>query len=127
MKTRSVLNIMIVGVIVLILYTFAGHDYVKFYFGGKSEIVAEANSINALCNAQGACPVTLDSWQAGSTGGELLSKGNMVYFVTTGEGQTDSQRQGFRLVYRVFMPDSWFEARGGVGRQVTSGWRDRDG
>lgn len=131
MKTRSVLNGLIVGTIVLILYAFAGHDFVKFHLGGKSEMVAEAKSINALCNAQGSCPASLDAWQASSTGGEALFKGNMVYFVTTEEGPADSeqgrQRQRFRLVYRFFMPDSWFEVRGGVGMQVTSGWSNRDG
>lgn len=129
MKTRSLINGLIVALIVLILYAIAGHDFVKFYFGGKSEMVAEAHSLNALCNAQGACPVVLDSWHAGGTRGGALFKGNLAYFVISGEGPAgggqSTERQGFRLVYRFFMPDSWYEVQGGVGRQITSGWRSR--
>lgn len=129
MKMRSVLNGLIVGAIALVLYAFAGHDFVKFYLGGKSEMVASAMQINMQCNAQRACPTTLEQWQVRGTGGATLFKGNMLYFVTPGEGGAESEQgmghQGFRLVYRFFMPDSWFEVQGGVGRQVTSGWKSR--
>ncbi|MEW6671624.1 MAG: hypothetical protein AB1427_07965 [Thermodesulfobacteriota bacterium] len=128
MKKKTVVNTLIVGSIFLIFYFFVGHDFVKFYFGGKTEILEAAEHINKLCNANGSCPTVLGGWQKAYSGNHLF-KGNMLYFVDTGEGGKDKGRsrklQEFRLVYRFFMPDNWFEARGGVGMKVTSGWMDR--
>lgn len=42
----------------------------------------------------------------------------------TGTSQVD-QYLNFVLIYRVFAPDQWFEAEGGVKRTVTSGWKSR--
>ncbi len=129
MKKKTVLNTLIIGSILLILYSFLGHDFVKFYFGGKTEILEAAAHINKLCNANGSCPTTLKGWQVWRSGSETLFKDNMLYFVTPGERSKDSDKskkhQTFRLVYRFFMPDHWFEVQSGVGKKVTSGWKSR--
>jgi len=122
------MGVVIIGLILLILYFFAGHDFAKFYFGGKSEILEAAEHINKLCNADGKCPTTLEGWRESHTAGNLV-KGNMFYFVTPEEGVKGSgeknKNQTFRLIYRFSVPDHWFEVKGGVGRKVTSGWTGR--
>lgn len=126
---KNVVNTLIVGAILLIVYTFVGHDFVKFYFGGETELRQAAANINKLCNDNGSCPTTPDGWQRWGSGSEELFKDNMLYFVTPGEVEKDNEKskkhQEFRLVYRFFMPSKWFEAQGGVGREVTSGWKSR--
>lgn len=125
----KVLNTLIIGSILLILYSFVGHNFVKFYFGGKTEILEAAAHINKLCSANGSCPTTLYGWQVRRNGSETLFKDNMLYFVNLGERSEHSDKskrhQTFRLVYRFFMPDHWFEVQGGVGKKVTSGWITR--
>jgi hypothetical protein len=129
MKKKTVLNTLIIGSIFLILYFFVGHDFVKFYFGGKTKILEAAAHINKLCNANGSCPTTLEGWQVWKDGSETLFKDNMLYFVKPDEESKDNDKnkeyRSFRLAYRFFMPDHWFEAQGGVDRQVTSGWKSR--
>lgn len=129
MKKKTVVNILIIGSILLIFYPFLGHDFVKFYCGGKTEILEAGAHINKLCNASGSCPKIIEGWQVWISGSETLFKDNMMYYVTPGGGSRDNdnskKNQEFKLVYRFFMPDSWFEVQGGVGKQVTSGWRGR--
>jgi hypothetical protein len=129
MKKKAVVNTLIIGSILLILYPFVGHDFVKFYCGGKTEILEAGTHINKLCNADGSCPEILEGWQVWISGSKTLFKDNMMYYVTPGEAgkQNDNgkKHQEFRLVYRFFMPDHWFEVQGGVGKQVTSGWKSR--
>lgn len=121
MKMKSVGNALIVGSILLIAYVFAGHDYVSFYLGGKAELLEAAESINRQCAANGACPTELPGWQPWGDG-RALAKGNMLYFASKEAGD---KPQTFRLVYRFFMPDDWFEAAGGVDKPVTAGWKSR--
>jgi hypothetical protein len=125
MKLKKTVNLLIVGFILLIVYTFVGQDFVSFYFGGKTDLVETATRINQLCNANGACPTTLDGWQPRHSGRPMLSKGKLLYILPSGEGPAAGEPQSFRLVYSFFMPDHWFEARGGVGRQVTADWQSR--
>jgi hypothetical protein len=129
MKKKSIVNILIISSILLILYFFVGHDFVKFYVGGKAEILNTAAEINKQCNADGACPTSLEGWQVRRDEPLMLSKGNMLYFVTTDKEDKDGDKgmknQSFKLVYRFFMPDDWFEVQGGVGKQVISGWKSR--
>lgn len=126
MKMKTVVNTLIIGSIVLIFYFFVGHNFVKFYFGGRTELLETAEYINKLCNACGSCPTTLDGWEKSNRN---LFKGNMIYIVDPGGEIKDSverkKNQTFILAYRFFMPDNWFEARGGVGKEVTSGWTGR--
>ena len=58
MKMKTVVNTLIVSSIILTLYFFVGHGFVKFYFSGKKEILQTAAFINDLCNASGSCPLT---------------------------------------------------------------------
>ena len=73
-----------------ILYTFAGHNYVKFYFGGKADFLELAASINQLCNANRSCPQFLEGWRASSGGRDGLRKGSMLYFPSAREGDEKS-------------------------------------
>lgn len=111
-----------------ILYLFAGHGFLKFYLGGKAEILETGDRINKLCNANGSCPTTLEGWEKANSGTHLFRK-EMLYYVAPGEDLKDGaerkKNQTFKLVYRFFMPDDWFEVQGGVGQQVTSGWTGR--
>jgi hypothetical protein len=113
-----------------ILYTFAGHNYVKFYFGGKADFLELAASINQLCNSNRSCPQVLEGWQASSGGRDGLRKGSMLYFPAAREGDEKSANSNeyseFTLIYSFFLPDHWFEAQGGVGKSVTSGWKNRE-
>ena len=120
-------NIFVVGSILLILYAFIGHAFVEFYFGGKTEILNAGVQFNNLCNANGACPLTLEGWK-GENG--RLNKGRMLYIVPRVQGSEDNEKntkpQTFKLIYRMaFPPDTWFEVQGGVGKNVTSGWTGR--
>jgi hypothetical protein len=125
---RNIINILIVGFILFLLYLFLGQGSTEFNSGGKKEILESGARINELCNTNGSCPTTLEGWEKWGSGVEL-SKGNMLYFVTPteeGEGKDKIKKfQEFRLVYRFFMPDKWFEVQGGVGKKVTSGWKNR--
>lgn len=127
MKIRP-FKLLMIGAVLLLVYVFAGHDVVRFYAGGKSEILEAGKQINALCNAHGACPTTLEGWET-SAAGTSLAKGAMLYFVDAGEeGKGDGvgkRNQTFKLVYRFSMPDDWYEVKGGVGKQVTAGWTGR--
>lgn len=129
MKKKPLLKALSFGVIVAILYYFVGHDFMTFYVGGKTELLATAAQINERCNADGACPAALEGWTPLGSRADVLSRDNMLYFVTAGEtdaaGDQSKANQGFKLVYRFFMPDDWFEARGGIGRTLTSGWTGR--
>lgn len=129
MNKKNALNTLIVSSIFLILYTFVGHDFVKYYFGGKAEMLNAAEHINELCNANGECPTSLEGWRQLGKGGDRLTKGSMLYLITPargGDGDKKSKgHQTFRLVYRFFMPDDWFEVQGGVGEKITSGWKSR--
>jgi len=129
MKKKPLLKALSFGAIAVIVYYFAGHDFMTFYAGGKTELLATAAQISERCNAAGACPATLEGWKPSGSRVDVLSKGNMLYFVTAGEtdaasGQSKANQE-FKLVYHFFMPDDWFEARGGVGRILTSGWTGR--
>ena len=127
MKMKPV-TILIMLAALMMLYVFAGHDVVTFYAGGKTEILEAGKQITTLCNAQGACPTTLEGWEQ-STVGTSLSRGSMLYFVDADEESTDGvarkQHQTFRLVYRFSLPDDWYEVRGGVGKNITAGWAGR--
>lgn len=129
MKIKTIANSLIIGTILLIIYLFVGHDFVRFYFGGKTEILEAGESINRLCNTNGSCPKTLEGWKLRGSGSGTLHKGNMMYYVTPGGGNKDGDKgkepQEFILVYRFFLPDHWFEVQGGVGKKVTSGWKSR--
>ena len=126
MNIKTVLNSLIIGSILLILYVFAGHSFVKFYTGGKADILEAGVQINKLCNSNGACPTTMDGWQPSFSNSDMLYKDNMVYFVSSDEGVDKGKKyQTFRLVYRFIMPDDWFEVQGGVGKSVTSDWKSR--
>ena len=129
MKMKTIINSLIIGAIIFILYFFVGHDFTKFYFGGKTELLETAEHINKLCNANGLCPIKLEGWQVIESQSKRLYKDNMIYIVTLGEGSKNGgmskKHQEFRLVYRFFPPDHWFEAQGGVGKKVTSGWESR--
>ncbi|MCF8178189.1 MAG: hypothetical protein K9J74_06740 [Sulfuritalea sp.] len=129
MKKDSLLKALGSGAIVATLYYFAGHDFTIFYAGGKTELLATAAQINERCNAEGACPAVLAGWGPLGSRSDALFRGNMLYFVTAGEPNSASDQskanQEFRLVYSFFMPDDWFEARGGVGKTLTSGWTGR--
>ena len=126
---KATKNIVIVGFIVLVAYYFAGHDYLRFLLGGKSAMLEVAAQINDLCNTDGSCPTTLEGWQAAPGESVMLSRDNMLYFASPGEGRDASvgnkKYPAFRLVYRFFLPDHWFEARGGTNQAVTSGWESR--
>lgn len=125
---QKLVKILIISATLLVVYIFAGHDVVSFYAGGKAEILEAGNRINALCNAHGACPSTLEGWEKSSAGASL-SQGRMLYFVDSGEDGTDGgarkNHQSFKLVYRFSVPDDWYEVKGGVGKQVAAGWAGR--
>jgi len=124
------INYLIVGSILVLFYAIAGHSYVKFYISGKAELLDLATSINQLCNTNKSCPEILKGWQASSGSSGNLRKGNMYYFPVTREGTektADNKKYyEFTLVYGFFAPDHWFEVKGGVGRNVTSGWKNSD-
>lgn len=129
MKKLSLPKILIAIVILAILYHFVGQDFLTFYTGGKTELLATAAQINQRCNADGACPGALEGWKPLYGRADALSRGKMLYFFMAGEtnaggGQSQANRN-FKLVYQFFMPDDWFEAKGGVGQTVTSGWAGR--
>ena len=121
MSKNGIKNSIVVGAVLLVLYLFAGHDFVKFYLGGKAELLEAAAQIDGQCDADGACPTTLPGWHAWGDG-RALAQGSMLYFVDVVEA---GRPQRFRLVYRFFMPDDWFEAEGGVNRPVSAGWKSR--
>ena len=124
----SPLKLLMIVAALLALYVFVGHDLVRFYASGKAEILEAGNQISVLCDANGACPTTLEGWEP-SAAGTRLAKGAMLYFVDAGEeGKGDGvgkKNQTFKLVYRFVMPDDWYEVKGGVGKQVTAGWTGR--
>ena len=126
---KKPINYLIISCVLAILYTFIGHSYVKFYFGGKADFLDLAASINNLCNTNKTCPKVLEGWQALSERKGNLRKGNILYYPTSGEGAEESTVNEvfheFTMVYGFFTPDHWFEANGGVGRKITSGWKNR--
>ena len=126
MNQKTLLNSLVAGSILLILYVFVGHNFVKFYTGGKAKIIEAGTQINKLCNTNGACPTTMSGWHPSFSNSEILYKDNMVYSVSSDEGTNkEKKHQTFRLVYSFIMPDDWFEVQGGVGEPVTSGWKSR--
>lgn len=129
MRIKTILNWLIIGAILLIIYSVAGHGYVKFYFGGKADLIEAASNFNKICSANGSCPTAFEGWNKRGRVSDTLFKDNMVYFPATGEETGDSVKdkapQSFRLVYGFFMPDHWFEVQGGVGKQISSGWKSR--
>lgn len=129
MKTKTLVNTLIAGSIFLILYYLAGHDYVKFYFGGETEILETAVQINNKCNTNGSCPATLEGWQAVGSRSNMLRKNGMLYIAISGKESKDRDKSvdydAFKLIYSFFAPDHWFEVQGGVGKSVTSGWKNR--
>lgn len=127
MKMKTVVKILTIGSILFTVCLFIGQGIVEFYFSGKKEILQTAALINNLCNANGSCPVTLESWD-GENG--RLRKGRMLYMTTPVPGSENDDKslkpQSFRLIYvMAFPPDDWFEVQGGVGKKVTSGWTGR--
>ena len=114
-----------VGCVLVILYVFIGHSYVNFYFGGKAEFLDLASSINRLCNTNKSCPEVPEGWQKSSR-----RQGNIIYYPKIRDGAEKSAGEKvfyeFILVYGFFVPDHWYEAKGGVGRELTSGWNNRD-
>lgn len=127
MKRKTAVNTLIICSVFLVLYLFVGHGFVKFYSGGKKEILQTASHINDLCNASGSCPSMLEGWQ-GENG--RLRKGQMLYIPApapeSGNSEKSPKPQSFRLIYMMSFPtDDWFEAQGGVGKKVTSGWTGR--
>ncbi len=129
MKARTIVNTLIIGSMFLIFYSIAGHVYVSFYFGGKTEILEAAERINKLCNANGSCPRTIEGWRAPISGPVTLEKDYMFYYIDSGAGSKDSEENtdhdAFSLIYYFTAPDHWFEVQGGVGKTVTSGWESR--
>jgi len=124
MKIKTVVNTLIISSILLTLYLFIGHGFVRFYFNGKNEILQTAAFINDLCNASGSCPLILENWE-GENG--RLRKGPMLYIAAPVPGSENNEKslksQSFRLIYVMnFLPDDWFEVQGGVGKKITSGW-----
>lgn len=126
MKKGLFSKLLIAGFIIAILYIFIGQDFLRFYTGGREELLRTATLINERCNEDGACPATLDGWSARGT---MLAKGNMLYMLSPRTQRPDEakpeERQNFKLVYSFFMPDNWFEASGGVGEKVVMGWKER--
>ncbi|MRR18180.1 MAG: hypothetical protein EG826_17190 [Deltaproteobacteria bacterium] len=127
MKMKTLVKVLIIGLILLISYIFIGHGFVEFYFGGKKEILQTAVVINNLCNANGSCPLKLENWE-GENG--KLRKGRNLYIATPVPGSESNEKslkpQSFKLIYvMAFPPDDWFEVQGGVGRKITSGWTGR--
>lgn len=127
---KKLLNYLIIGCIFAILYIFVGHGYVVFYFGGKTALLELATSINNLCNENNSCPVSLAEWEELSGEDGILVNSNMVYLPSTpvdiGSSATDENYSEFTLVYGFFTPDQWFEAKGGVGKDVIFSWNSRD-
>lgn len=128
-RLRTLINTLIIGSILVILYSIVGHNYVRFYYGGKTEILEIATVINELCGSNRSCPLAIDGWQALHGNRDGLRKGSMFYFPAPGEGNKESgqskKHQEFTLVYSFFEPDHWFEVQGGVDKKVTSGWKSR--
>lgn len=127
MKAKAVRNSLIAGSILLALYVLVGQGFVEYVFNGKDEIIKTADHINNLCNANGSCPLTLDGW-TGENG--RLRKGQMLYIATQNQTNKNDgmgdKPQSFKLIYVMAFPqDDWFEAQGGVGKNVTSGWTGR--
>lgn len=121
---KVIVNTLIIGSILFILYAVVGASYVDFYSGGKEELLSSAEKINKLCHANRECPTTLAGWQGE---GGTLSNGNMLYILSAEDsGATKGKKhQSYKLIFRFFAPDEWFEAEGGVNRPVTSGWKSR--
>jgi len=127
MKKKTVVKTLTMGSILLLFCLFMGQGIVEFYFSGKKELLQTAALINDLCNANGSCPLMLESWD-GENG--RLRKGRMLYMTTPVPGsENDGKRlkpQTFRLIYvMAFPPDDWYEVHGGVGKKVISGWTGR--
>lgn len=125
-KKRTFVKTLIVISVLFVLYVFIGNDFVEFYFGGKGRMLETADYINNLCNSNG-CPLMLEGWE-GENG--RLRKGPMLYIAaqTPGNGHDEMihKPQSFKLIYVMpFLQDDWFEAQGGVGKHVTSGWTGR--
>ena len=124
---KKTLNLGIVAAILAILYFTMGFSFVEFYFGGKDNTLHVAEAINKLCNDNGVCPETLDGWQPVRKG--VQRKDQLLYFAADGDrnetASSNPKPQTFRLVYSTTLPDHWFEAQGGVGKQVNSGWKSR--
>ena len=127
---RTVKSALTVGFIALVAYYFAGHGYLRFYPAGRSQMLQIAAQINQQCSAQRSCPKALAGWQAGDSESVMLSKEDLRYFASPTEGNNDKSGSGeypaFRLIYRFFPPDHWFEARGGVNQAVSHGWQSRE-
>ena len=127
---KKLFNYLIAGCVLAILYVLFGHSYVKFYFGGKAEFLNLASSINNLCNTNKSCPKVPEGWQTPVGRPGNIREGNIFYYPEIREGGEESAVNEifheFTLVYGFFAPDHWFEAKGGVGRKLTSGWKNRD-
>jgi hypothetical protein len=122
-------NVLIICSFLLILYFVIGHGFIKFYLGGKTEILKAAEQINKQCNTNGSCPVSLEEWQAQTNGSARLLNENIQYHVASERGinggDMNKKSQTFTLTYGFFIPDHWFEVQGGVGKKVTSSWKGR--
>ena len=121
-----VLNILIVGSIIAILYLFVGRGWVEF---DRDEVLKIATEINKLCNDNGSCPTKLEGWEVLHEGRAALKRDMMIYYPISADEdasrQDNKDYQSFRLVYSFFMPDDWFEVQGGVNRQLTSGRKSK--
>ena len=120
---KTLINTIVIGAIIILLYTLVGHDVVKFYLGGKTELLETAANINKLCNEIKSCPNNPEGWQSWGTG-NMFSNNNMLYLSFPHEGGAGKPRQSFKLIYRFFVPE-WFEVQGGVGRELTTAWISR--
>ena len=127
MKMKTAVKTLTIGSILMLLCLFIGQGMIEFYFGGKKEMLQAAALVNNLCNANGSCPLMIEGWD-GENG--RLRKGRLLYMTAPIPGRENNEKslspQSFRLIYvMTFPPDDWFEVRGGVGKEVTSGWTGR--
>ena len=121
MKKRKniVLTTLFIGLMITIPLVMWGGPLMKLYvFGEKTEMIETAEHINALCNANGSCPETLEGWE----GFDRWNKRDNVrhHAYRRGQGEhTDEPKayHAFRLLYFVPIPDHKFMVRGGAASQ----------
>jgi hypothetical protein len=125
---RQTLNILIIGSIALILYTFLGKGYVDFEDVGKIEILKAADEINSLCQQNNSCPTDQEAKAIIVEANLKISGSMIIYSPDVSKDDSDAQKQNidtFRLIYAFFPPESdWYEVQGGVGETITSGWKE---
>ena len=82
MTRKAVLNTVLIGLLALVAYYFAGHGCVRFYLSGRAQLLEIAEPINQRCNAESSCPTTLAGWQASAGTSVMLSTDDMLYFAS---------------------------------------------